>query len=88
METTPIGREGTLYTYTIIHQPPPGFEAPFAVGYLDLPEGVRVFAHLERTPETLRVGTNLFLAIEPLKKGEGGKLQYGPQYRATRTRAS
>jgi uncharacterized OB-fold protein len=82
MEATPIGREGTLYTYTIIHQAPAGFEAPIAVGYVDLPEGVRVFAHLDLTPETLRVAGKVALAIEPLKTSENGNKLYGPRYSA------
>ncbi len=82
MEAAPIGREGTLYTYTIIHQAPAGFAAPIAVGYVDLPEGVRVFAHLDPTPDTLRVAGKVALAIEPLKTAEDGTKLYGPRYRA------
>ena len=87
MEKAPIGREGVLYTFTVIHQGPQGFAAPFAVGYVDLTEGVRVFAHLERTPETLQIGRKLVLAIEPLKV-EGGVAQLGPMYRAVPKAAS
>ena len=51
MTETPIGRRGVLYTYTVIHQLPQGYDEPFAVGYVDLDDGVRVFAHIENTPK-------------------------------------
>jgi uncharacterized OB-fold protein len=82
MERVPIGREGVLYTYTVVHQAPAGFTSPFAVGYVDLPEGVRVFAHLENTPETLQIGKKLVLAIEPLKAGQDCPARFGPRYSA------
>jgi uncharacterized OB-fold protein len=82
MEVAPIGREGFLYTYTVIHQAPAGFEAPIAVGYVDLPEGIRVFAHLDGSPETLKIGGKVALTIEPLKTNTDGTKQYGPLYRS------
>lgn len=82
MIAAPIGRKGVLYSYTVIHQLPPGFDAPFAVGYLDLPEQPRIFAHIDNTPEALQIGRTLALSIEPLKRSETGTLQYGPRYRA------
>ena len=42
-----LDRRGKLYSYTIIHVDTPGFKAPYAVGYVDLPEGPRVFGHLD-----------------------------------------
>lgn len=84
MVATPIGREGTLYTYTVLHQVPAGFAVPIAVGYVDLPEGVRVFAHLDQSPETLRPGAKLCLSIKPIKTDEKGTAQYGPSYGAPR----
>jgi uncharacterized OB-fold protein len=42
----PLSRTGTLYTYTIVRQGPPGFHPPYATALVDLPEGVRLFAQL------------------------------------------
>ncbi len=42
-----LSRRGKLYSYSIIHVNTPGFKAPYAVGYVDLPEGPRVFGHLD-----------------------------------------
>jgi uncharacterized OB-fold protein len=79
-EEVPIGREGTLYTFTVIHQVPTGFQAPMAVGYVDLAEGVRVFAHLDRSPETLTIGGRVSLSISPLKVDGDGAQKFGPLY--------
>jgi uncharacterized OB-fold protein len=42
-----LSRRGKLYSYSVIHVDTPGFKAPYAVGYVDLPEGPRVFGHLD-----------------------------------------
>jgi uncharacterized OB-fold protein len=41
-----LGESGRLYSYSVLHAGPPGWPLPYAVGYVDLPEGVRVFTHL------------------------------------------
>lgn len=37
---------GTVFESTIVYSPAPGFTAPYVVGYVDLPEGVRLFCQL------------------------------------------
>lgn len=39
-------RQGIVYSYSIIRVGPPKWKKPFTVGYVDLENGVRVFAHL------------------------------------------
>jgi uncharacterized OB-fold protein len=39
-------RCGKLYSYTVVYVGPKKWFKPFAVGYIDLPNGVRVFSHL------------------------------------------
>ncbi|MBU2548299.1 MAG: OB-fold domain-containing protein [Proteobacteria bacterium] len=62
-----LGRQGVLYSWTIAHMPASRFMPPYAMGYVDLPEGVRVFAPLimeENRP--FRTGMDMGLVIEPL----------------------
>src|SRR4249920_2268295 len=41
--TQVVGRRGEVYSYTVHHHPPiPGFDIPYAVVLVDLPEGVRL----------------------------------------------
>lgn len=42
-----LSRRGKLYSYSVIHVDTAGFKAPYAVAYVDLPEGPRVFGHLD-----------------------------------------
>lgn len=44
MEEISLSTKGRVYSYTIVRQAPTGFKVPFATVYVDLPEGVRVFA--------------------------------------------
>lgn len=46
-EQVALSSRGTLYEATRIRIAPVGFEAPFWLGYVDLPEDVRVFAQIE-----------------------------------------
>ena len=75
LDSLPLSRRGTLYTYTVIRQAPPRYPVPYAVGYVDLPEGVRVFAQLEgwerrelKADEAMEV---FFTTIRVDERGEG-----------------
>lgn len=52
-QTIFLGDTGILYTYTIIHIGPQGYATPYAVGYVDMPEGVRLFAQLDSDDFTI-----------------------------------
>jgi uncharacterized OB-fold protein len=46
---------------------------PFGVGYIELPEGVRVEARLtENDAERLRIGMEMELVVEPFVTDESG----------------
>jgi uncharacterized OB-fold protein len=51
---------GTLYSFTTVHVGRARTDGPFAVGYVDLPNGVRVFAHLTGTPS---IGDRVTVAL-------------------------
>jgi len=42
-----ISTKGKLYCYTKVHVAPPSWVAPYLIGYVDMPEGVRVFGKIE-----------------------------------------
>lgn len=46
-EVVPLSRRGKLYSYTDIFVGPPGQATPYIIGYVDLPENLRIFAQLE-----------------------------------------
>ena len=51
MEELKLSQRGKLYTYTIGRMPSTHFEPPYAIGQVDVPEGLRVFAPLEMTED-------------------------------------
>lgn len=85
MKEVAIGRQGTLYTYSVIHQLPQGYEEPFAVGYVDLDDGIRVFAHLDNKRESLTIGARLHLVSATLRRSDSGAPLNGPRYHAANT---
>ncbi|HET8578996.1 MAG TPA: OB-fold domain-containing protein [Methylomirabilota bacterium] len=54
----PLSGRGRLLSWTVIRVAPGRYaaEAPYAVGLLELPEGLRLTARLEGDPEQLRAG--------------------------------
>jgi hypothetical protein len=86
MEDIALSRYGTLYSYTIARNRPPGdfkgpepFE-PFAVGLVVLPEGIGILAPLKGLNlDEIKVGMELELSIEEFYTDEEGRgvLAYG-----------
>ena len=75
-----LSRRGTLWTWTIQAFPPPPPYAgdpkefvPFGVGYVELPEGVRVESRLtENEADRLRIGMTMELTLENFGRAEDG----------------
>ena len=75
-EPIALSRRGTLWAWTAVTAPPPGYrgEVPFGVGVVELPEGVRVITRLtESDPAALVEGQAMELRIVPLHRSEDGK---------------
>jgi len=74
-----LSREGTLYSYTVQHyQPPALFRmadwAPYAIGSVELPEGLRVMGMLTGCdPTSLQIGMALELTVETLYRDAQGQ---------------
>ncbi|KOG85910.1 hypothetical protein ADK38_34025, partial [Streptomyces varsoviensis] len=49
---------GTVYSYVVMHHPPfPAFDPPYAVGLIELAEGVRMISNVTGVPyDKVRVG--------------------------------
>ena len=76
-----LNRRGRLYSYVIAHMPSSHFEPPYAAGYVDLPEGVRVFAPLRMLADRpFKVGMEMEVVIEKLWQ-EGDKEVIGYRFR-------
>ena len=47
IEPAPMPRTGTLYAFSTVHVAAKKWKKPMVIGYVDLPNGARVFTHLE-----------------------------------------
>ena len=65
---------GTLYTFSEIHIAPIGFATPYAVGYVDLPEGVRLFGQIESRAADLRLGQQVAVTLGPVRTDASGRM--------------
>lgn len=77
MAATPMGTSGRLYTFTIAHVAPRGFEAPYFQAFVDIPEGPRIFSLISSEVPVeagaLQDGMALELVIEPVGDTPDGK---------------
>ena len=72
VEPAPLSREGKLYAWSRLHVAARGWGAPYVIGYVDLPEGVRVFAHIAGDADALRADMAVaFRTTTPVINAEG-----------------
>ncbi|MGW2200968.1 bifunctional MaoC family dehydratase N-terminal/OB-fold nucleic acid binding domain-containing protein [Streptomyces sp. NPDC001774] len=57
-DTVEAGGEGTVFSYVVMHHPPfPAFDPPYAVGLIELAEGVRMVSNVVGVPyDKVRIG--------------------------------
>ena len=62
-----LSRIGKLYSFTVARIPSQRFPAPYALGYLDMPEGIRIFAPLKMIEnKPFKIGMDMEVTIETL----------------------
>ena len=81
VEPVDLGRQGTLYSYTIVRIPPAGWPGPvpYILGQVELPSGPQVLAEvIDCEQSDLIIGMPVELAIQAIPAQEGGadKLVY------------
>lgn len=80
-EEVALSRRGHLWTWTIQRfPPPPPFTGdtepfvPYGVGYIELPEGIRVESRLTvNDPDALEIGMEMELVVAPFRTDEEGR---------------
>jgi benzoylsuccinyl-CoA thiolase BbsA subunit len=75
MEVVRLSRRGKVYSATdvFIGQPTMREYMPLIMAYVDLPEGVRVFAQLEGKVGSFRCGDEVELVAGPIRNNREGK---------------
>lgn len=92
LEAISLNRTGTLHSYTIVRNRPPGdyrgpdnpFQ-PFAAGLVELPEGVRILAPLSGVDfADIKIGMVLELSVEELYSDEKGRAVVAHKFKPAR----
>lgn len=71
VEEVPVSSHGKLYSYTVSYMPSGKLRAPYAVGYVRLDDGVRIFTPLDidrKNPP--KIGAAMELEVTELWKEE------------------
>lgn len=72
--TVALTGRGVLYTFTIVYQSTPEFSTPYILGYVDLPEGVRVLAPVVGVEiDDVRTGMPVEVRVEVVRADAQGR---------------
>lgn len=91
VQETLLGRRGTLYSYTVQGYRPPALFGmdpwePYALGLVELPEGLRVMGMLTGVAlDEIRIDTPMELILEVLYTDAGGREVLTYKYRPVRS---
>ncbi len=89
VEIVHFGKVGTLYSFSTIHVSSLGFEAPYAIGYVDLDHGIRLYSLIVDWQGTeLKDGMEMELVIGIIRKDERGNDVEGYAFRPLKQKES
>lgn len=58
-EKVSLSKYGTLFSYTVTRVPVGPYKPPILAGYIDLPEGIRIFGQIHADVEQITIGLQL-----------------------------
>ena len=77
-------KTGKIVTYTILHEPLPGFEAaaPLTLAVIELENGARILSQVVDSPdESVKTGARVRAAVRRVRvDGESGQILYGYKF--------
>jgi uncharacterized OB-fold protein len=81
MRPRALSREGKLYSYSVVRIAPRGWQVPYAIGYVDLPEGVRVLSHIVGVSfDQLACDVDVRLQVGAIRTSEAGQPMISYQF--------
>ena len=75
VEEMPLGKHGKLASFVVAWAVPEGFKPPMMLGYIDMPEGVRLLSMItgcKSSYNALDLGQEMGLVFEPIRTDEAG----------------
>ncbi len=73
LESVRLSNTGTLYSFSEIHVAPKVFTTPYVIGYVDLPEDVRVLGQVEHRAVELRPDEPVEVVLGVIRKSDSGQ---------------
>ena len=84
LEEVPLSKSGILHSFALSVMGPPDIEKPYVVGFIDLPENIKLFSILtECDPwdKVLKIGMEMEMVIEKIKQDQDGNDILGYKFR-------
>ena len=76
-----LARCGVLYSFSYARVCAKGFTVPYVFGYVDLPEGIRIYSQLEPAePGKFRAGMEVELTMGKIRQEENGTEIWGYKF--------
>ena len=75
VEEMPLGKHGKLASFVVARAVPEGFKPPMMLGYIDMPEGIRLLSMItgcKSSYNALDLGQEMELVFEPIRTDEAG----------------
>ncbi len=73
IKAQPMPGAGTLYAFSVVHVAAKKWRKPMRVGYVDLPNGARVFTHLEGAD--LSIGDDVEVGVGAVGDDDEGPIR-------------
>ena len=80
----PLSQKGKLHTYSQAAMGPADLEKPYVMGFIDLPEGIKLYSLIvdcEPWQEVLKIGMDMELVIGRIKTDQNGNDIKGYMFR-------
>lgn len=82
LEEIGLSRFGVLYSFSYARVCAKGFSPPYVFGYIDLPEGIRIYSQLEPAdPGLFRAGMEMELTMGEIRREADGTGVWGYKFR-------
>jgi len=82
--SVPLSRKGVLHSYASSVMGPEGMEKPYLIGFIDLPEKIKLFSLItgcDSSGEALKMGMDMEMVIEKIKTDKDGNDVLGYKFR-------
>ena len=84
LEVVPLSKTGTLHTYAHSLMGPKEMEKPFVMGFIDLPEGIKLYSIItdcDPWDEVLKIGMQMEMVFGKVQTDANGSEIYSYQFR-------